>query len=177
MREQVRRANLYHFSEEGSIDRFIPREKQNRPDVPAVVWAIDAEHEFTYFFPRDCPRIVLRRPEQISDKHAQLFFSHTTANSIITVEQDWYARISEQTLYRYALDASTFELFDATAGYYVSHQPVLPLQVDEISNLIERLLQRGIELRFTTSLYPLREAILASDFDGFGIHRFNNAKK
>ncbi|MGO4791598.1 DUF6886 family protein [Paenibacillus sp. 2KB_20] len=49
---------LFHFSEEADIEIFIPREKQNRSDFSAVVWAIDEEHEFSYYFPRDCPRIV-----------------------------------------------------------------------------------------------------------------------
>ncbi|WP_339293213.1 DUF6886 family protein [Paenibacillus sp. FSL W8-0187] len=47
---------LYHFSEDPNIDIFVPRENQNRKDFPAVVWAIDKEHEFTYYFPRNCPR-------------------------------------------------------------------------------------------------------------------------
>ncbi len=46
---------LYHFSEESDIHIFIPRAKQNRPEFPAVVWAIDEQHEFSYYFPRDCP--------------------------------------------------------------------------------------------------------------------------
>lgn len=47
---------LFHFSEESDIDIFVPRKKQNRADFPAAVWAIDKEHEFTYYFPRDCPK-------------------------------------------------------------------------------------------------------------------------
>ncbi|MEK8129012.1 DUF6886 family protein [Paenibacillus filicis] len=165
---------LFHFSEDNSIPLFVPKEKQNRPDFPAVVWAIDGEHEFTHFFPRDCPRIVCRRDEAKTDEHLQLFFNHTHAD---TVESDWYTRISKQTLFRYSFDDEGFELFDQTAGYYISRQVVKPKFMEIYNNLLERLIQKGIELRFTTNLYPLREAILASDFKGFGIHRFNNAKK
>ncbi|WP_339273580.1 DUF6886 family protein [Paenibacillus sp. FSL K6-1330] len=43
--------------------------------------------------------------------------------------------------------------------------------------MVERLLSKGIELRFTPNLCPLRESIVSSDFKGYGIHRFNNAKK
>lgn len=56
-------------------------------------------------------------------------------------------------------------------------QVVKPKSVEKYENLLERLLLKGIELRFTTNLYPLKEAILASDFTGYGIHRFNNAKR
>lgn len=168
---------LYHFSEESSIPTFIPREKQNRPEFPAVVWAIDEESEYSYYFPRDCPRIILRKTVNISDEDQKLFFNHTDAAIIITVECDWYTRIANQTLYRYMFNEDGFELIDKTAGYYISHETTEPVRVDEISHLMSRLLSKGIELRFTTNLYPLRDAILASDYEGFGIYRFHNAKK
>ncbi|MNH91194.1 hypothetical protein D3C73_437450 [compost metagenome] len=168
---------LFHYSEDENIEKFIPKEMQNRPGFPAVVWAIDEEHEYTYFFPRDCPRIVCRKTEKTTDTNIQAFFHNTTANIIVTVESDWYTRIAEQKLFRYSFNEDTFELFDQTAGYYISRETVSPMKVDVVDHLIERLLNQGIELRFTTNLYPLRDAILASDFKDFGIHRFNNAKK
>jgi len=168
---------LYHFSEDDGIEIFVPRVKQNRPDVPAVVWAIDEEHEFTYYFPRNCPRIVLKKDETTTDQHMQLFFKHTSADTIVTVESDWYKRISTQTLFRYSFDETGFELFDKTAGYYISRQTVKPKSVQKYEDLIGKLIQKGVELRFTANLHPLREAILASGFQGFGIHRFQNAKK
>jgi hypothetical protein len=54
---------------------------------------------------------------------------------------------------------------------------VKPKSVEKYENLLKRLLLKGIKLRFTPNLYPLKEAILASDFKGYGIHRFKNAKK
>lgn len=168
---------LFHFSEQGNIEIFIPKEKQNRTDFPAVVWAIDEEHEFTYYFPRDCPRIVCRRTEDISEKNVDMFFKNTNADIIVTVESEWYARIIGQSLYKYYFEEDSFELFDKTAGYYISYQAVKPISIEKIDNLVERLLSKGIELRITPNLYPLRDAIINSDFKDFGIHRFNNAKK
>lgn len=107
----------------------------------------------------------------------QLFFKNSIADTIVTVESDWYTRILKQTIYRYCFDDEAFELFDKTAVFYISRQVVKPKSVDTYGDLLERLIQKGIELRFTTNLYPLRELILASDFKGFGIHRFNNAKR
>jgi hypothetical protein len=168
---------LYHFSEESDIHIFKPRMKQNRPDVPAVVWAIDEQHEFSYYFPRDCPRIVIRRTKDMKDEHHELFFKHTNADLIVTVESDWYPRIIQQTLYRYHMDEASFKLFDETAGYYISDQVIIPSYIEKIDHLVERLLARGVELRFTANLYPLRDAVLQSDFQQFGIHRFNHARK
>jgi len=167
---------LFHFSEDKSIKIFVPKEKQNRPDFPAVVWAIDEEHEYTYYFPRDCPRIVCRKDEATTERHLQLFFNNSIANTVVTVESDWYRRISNQILFRYCFVDDEFELFDKTAGYYISRQVVKPTSIEKYENLLERLFQKGIELRFTTNLNPLREEIIASDFKGYGIHRFNNAK-
>ncbi|MDF2662306.1 MAG: hypothetical protein K0Q94_5097 [Paenibacillus sp.] len=168
---------LYHFSEDRAIELFIPREKQNRPGFPAVVWAIDEEHEFSYYFPRNCPRIVCRRSPQTSPGNVERFFGSSPAEIIVTVESDWYARIRDQTMYRYAFEEEGFELMDRTAGYYINPHTVKPVGMKPMNHLIEKLLERGIELRFTSSLVPLREAILASDFEGFGIHRFQYAKQ
>ncbi|MDI4643670.1 DUF6886 family protein [Cohnella hashimotonis] len=168
---------LFHFSEQADIEIFVPREKQNRPDFPPVVWAIDEEHEFTYYFPRECPRIVCRKDETTTEQHTQLFFNNSMADTIVTAESDWYSKISNQIIFRYSFENEGFELFDKTAGYYISRHTVTPKAVDTYGNLIERLIQKGIEIRFTTNLAPLREAILASDFKGFGIHRFDNAKR
>lgn len=98
-----------------------------------------------------------------TDQHVQLFFNNSIANTIVTVESDWYTRISKQIIFRYCFDDESFELFDKTAGYYISRQIVKPLSVEKYENLLERLLLKGIELRFTTHLYPPREAILASE--------------
>ncbi|PYE50055.1 hypothetical protein HUB98_28715 [Paenibacillus barcinonensis] len=168
---------LYHFSEEAHIDVFVPRAKQNQPDVPAVVWAIDEQHEYSYYFPRDCPRIVLRRNVEISDEHQDLFFKYTDADIIVTVESEWYSRIVNQTLHRYHFPEISFRLFDETAGYYISDQVITPSCIERIDHLMDRLIARGVELRLTTNLYPLRDAVLKSDFQDFGIHRFNHAKQ
>lgn len=70
-----------------------------------------------------------------------------------------------------------FEIFDKTAGYYISYQTVKPMGIEKIDRLVERLLSKGIELRFTPNLCPLRQSIVSSDFNEYRIHRFNNAKK
>ncbi|WP_368086849.1 DUF6886 family protein [Paenibacillus sp. yr247] len=48
--------------------------------------------------------------------------------------------------------------------------------VEPLNNLVDRLINLNIEVRFTPNLYPLRNAILSSSVKDFGIHRFANAK-
>ncbi|GIP39112.1 hypothetical protein J31TS4_23920 [Paenibacillus sp. J31TS4] len=167
---------LYHYSEKPGIERFVPRQLQRRPGFPAVVWALHESSEFTYWFPRDCPRIVLRRTETLSEENRERFFAHTDAPAIVTIESGWYARLQACTLYRYSLPEELFELFDRTAGYYIAKETVVPAQVTVLTKLVDRLLEHGVELRLTPNLHPLREAILASDFPDFGIYRFREAQ-
>lgn len=167
---------LYHFSSESNIDLFKPRVKHNRRDMPPVVWAIDKEHEFTFFFPRDCPRIVYTKSPGMNEEDERRFFGVSSSNIIITVESHWFKTIKEATIYRYTLPGKGFELFDKTAGYYISEQTVKPIEMQPMQNLMERIMDLNIELRFTPNLYPLREAILNSSITDFGIHRFENAK-
>lgn len=167
---------LFHFSNEPNIEIFRPRVKHNRQDMPPVVWAIDQEHEFTFYFPRDCPRIVVTRTDDMSEEDQAKFFGLSSANIIITVETHWYKTINEATIYRYTFPGESFKLFDETAGYYISEETIKPEEMKPLNNLIERLIDLNVEVRFTPSLHPLREAILQSTIQDFGIHRFGNAR-
>ncbi|MBW7460217.1 DUF6886 family protein [Paenibacillus sepulcri] len=166
---------LFHFSKDAAIHTFFPRVKENRQNMPPVVWAIDDAHEFTFYFPRDCPRIVYTKGEGILEEDHRRFFGLTGADIVITVETHWYERIKNATVYRYRLPVESFRLFDEIAGYYISPETVKPLEMEPISNLLERLMGLNIDVRFTPNLNPLREAILNSSLKDFGMHRFENA--
>ncbi|MBW5448091.1 hypothetical protein GE107_18700 [Cohnella sp. CFH 77786] len=168
---------LYHFSSDPNIEVFKPRVKHNRQDMPPIVWAIDKEHEFTFFFPRDCPRIVYTRTPDISEEDEIRFFGTTNSNIVISVETHWFHAINTATIFKYTLPGQSFKLFDEIAGYYISEQTIEPMAMEPISKLTERLMEHNIEIRWMTNLNPLREAILKSTIKDFGIHRFENAKK
>lgn len=168
--------NLYHFSEETDIEVFHPRVKSNRTNMPPVVWAIDQAHEFTFFFPRNCPRIVYTYDNNITEEDRKCFFGQSEAKIVITVEKGWYGRIKSTTLYRYSLPVETFRLFDDYAGYYISEASVTPIEKLEIRDPLARLMELPIDVRFTPNLHPLREAILSSSVRDFGIHRFEFAQ-
>ncbi|SDP08767.1 hypothetical protein SAMN04487897_13535 [Paenibacillus sp. yr247] len=102
----------------------------NRRDMPPVVWAIDDAHEYTFYFPRNCPRIVYTRTNEISDEDNNKFFGLTKSDIVVAVETDWYERIKSTTIYSYRLPANTFQLFDEFAGYYISTQIVKPVEVE-----------------------------------------------
>lgn len=166
---------LYHISEEASIRQFVPRRSIVYPELPPVVWALDEEHLLNYLCPRDCPRIIYSRSPDISEADEKQFFSHTTANTIIAIENAWYRKMSNTRIYKYALPSEGFQLFDANAGYYIATEIIKPVSVEPIDDLIDRILVSGAELRFVPSLYPLRDAILTSSINQFSIIRFRNA--
>lgn len=168
---------IFHFSEESDIELFKPRVKANRQDMPPVVWAIDDAHQFTFYCPRDCPRIVYTRTDDMSEEDEVRFFGTTKADIVMALEIGWYERIKQTTLYRYELPIESFELFDACAGYYISRETVVPLGKEPMTNLLDHLIALNIELRFVPSLYPLYDAIVASSLLDFGIHRFANASR
>lgn len=167
---------LFHFSENPSIKVFEPLANKNFKDLPPAVWAIDEKHSVNYFFPRDCPRVIFSKSNNISEKDAQLFFSATKANTIIAVESAWLETIRQTTIYKYTFPADRFTLFDETAGYYISYSAIKPIAMEPVDDLLGKISSKSIELRVTPSLYPLRDAIVSSTIDDFSIIRFRNAK-
>jgi hypothetical protein len=166
---------LYHFSENPAIKEFIPLENQNK-EMPPAVWAIDEEHAVHYFLPRECPRVIFSKSASLSEEDEKLFFAHTLANKVIAVETSWIERIKNTTVYKYTFHDEGFQVFDQTAGYYIIHSPVQPISVEPMGDLLEKITEKGVELRITPNLYPLRDAIISSSVDDFSIIRFRNAK-
>lgn len=168
---------LYHFSEESDIRRFSPRPTKAYPHLKPVVFAINEEQSLHYYFPRDCPRVIYWKADWSSDEDIQRFFSDTTVNKIIAVENDWLDRIRHTKLYRYTFAEDSFKLQDeaSTAGYYISYKEVEPLKVELVGDLIGQIVEQEVELRFTPNLYPLRDRIIASTLD-YSIIRFRNAQ-
>ncbi|MCC3371774.1 DUF6886 family protein [Cohnella sp. REN36] len=170
--EQLR---LYHMSEEPDIVRFVPRPPPSRPEDAPVVWAIDEAHLVHYLFPRDCPRVIYADSDAVSEEDRSRFFSMSAARKIIAVERAWYERIRDGALYQYRFASEGFVCADAIAGYYTTTEPVEPVSVARVDRLLDRIVAADCELRFTPSLFPLRDAILASTLTDFSIIRFRNA--
>lgn len=156
---------LFHFSEDGSIDKFEPRsvlvaserssghEWLNDP----LVWAIDDWHQPMYLFPRDCPRILLWRTSSTTALDAETYFAGTDARMVAYVEERWLAKLQSESIFRYELPVSSFQSLD-DAGMWVSKTEVHPIEKTCISNLPNRLEIERVNLRILDSLTPLRGA-------------------
>jgi hypothetical protein len=168
---------LYHFSEEPDIEVFVPRVVPTHfiPDR-ALVWAIDEWHAPMYFLPRDCPRACFWPGEQTSGADRERWFGGIDARMVMVVESGWLERIRATTVYRYTLPSASFELLDANAGHWVSTEPVTPVAIDPIDDLLAAIAGAGIELRITPRLLDLWSRVIESSLSFSGT-RLRNAKK
>jgi uncharacterized protein DUF6886 len=162
---------LFHVSEEPDIKRFEPRLSEIAGE--SVVWAIDAAHIRNYLLPRDCPRVTYYPGPQTTSSDRERFLG--SSDAVVAIESDWYDRMRSCQLFCYHLPPDKFACFDSCAGYFVSRVPVVPSRVEQIDDLIAELLKRGVELRFMPSLWPLRDAVVASTLQ-FSIIRMRNSQ-
>ncbi|QMW01468.1 DUF6886 family protein [Spirosoma foliorum] len=168
---------LFHISEDPNIRLFKPRPSPTQYEKIKgdVVFAVNDTLLHNYFFPRDCPRVAYFRNEVTVEHDIESFFSTSLADYIITVEASWYYKIKNTTLFCYEFDPETFTLLDENAGYYISYETVKPISVKKIDDLIEELLSRNIELRFTPNLWKLADLLNSSTL-GYSMIRLRNAR-
>lgn len=154
---------LYHFSESPAVEVFEPRKPPQRTpgsysalaDDEAVVWAIDGWHAPLYYFPRDCPRIVLWPLAGTTERDRERWFGGSAAGWIAHIEWGWLERMRETAIYRYTLPEEPFEYL-GDPGTYLSRVAVRPLAVEPVGDLMAALAGANVDLRLTPSLLPLR---------------------
>jgi hypothetical protein len=170
---------LFHFSEDPNIRVFEPRESRALPGLPEgerLVWAIDEWHSPMYFFPRDCPRVMLWALGDSRPEDAEKWIGPGDFRMAAFVETGWMPRIEACELYRYSLDGEQFvDLRDA--GMHVSQHTIEPLEVERMGFLPERLTATKVDLRPVESLQPLAEARLWESSLHFSGIRLRNARE
>jgi hypothetical protein len=167
---------LFHVSEQPDIARFDPRP----PPVDCTldetaVWAISEERLHVYVMPRDCPRVCFAAQPGSTDRDIATLIGPTRATSVIAMECAWRERINSTSLYLYELPSGPFRLVDDGAGYWISNEPVTPIGLRLVDDCLAELEARGVEVRFTPSLWPLRDAVASSTLR-YSIIRMRNAQ-
>ncbi|MED4750260.1 DUF6886 family protein [Brevibacillus choshinensis] len=166
---------LFHFSENPTIQSFLPRLHPSHPTLAPTVWAIDEEHAPMYYLPRDCPRIAYYPREESSSEDIEGYLKQTRANKVIAIESSWYQVLRDTVLYRYTFEPGPFTCWDKGAGYYIAYSPVAPLDVQPMGDLLEKLMESDVELRITPSLTPLRDYLVSTTLH-YSMIRMRNAK-
>ena len=168
------RGLLYHFSEDPSIERFVPHVPRSNPAHSPAVWAIDEQHAPLYWFPRDCPRVTAWPRDGAERVEFREAFC-TIADRVHAIELGWLKAMRTVTLYRYHLDASLFHPWPDASGQWISESVVEPVAVDEHDDLLARHAQAAIELRVVPSLWPIRDLAVSDRWD-YSLVRMSNAQ-
>jgi hypothetical protein len=184
--DMIRRANaapkvhhrpdvVLHYSEDGSIKRFVPHVPPSNPSHPPAVWALDAEHAPLYWFPRHCPRIsVWAYDAEQQERLSNLF--DTDAARIVAAETAWLDTIRTARVFEYRFDASRFAPWAEADGQYISGEVLVPDSVEVLDDLLARHAEAEVEVRFTPLLGRLMDAMLASQLP-FSFVRIRDARR
>ena len=156
---------LWHFSEDPSLTRFVPRD--------GWVWAIDAVHSWLYWFPRDCPRACFWAVERTTDDDVERWLDGDRDRRVAVIETDWLARLRAVRLYAYSLPPDAFDVVEDDR-FYIASTPVEVIERVEVGDLLARHAEAGNELRVSPSLYPLWDKVVETSLDFSGM-RLSNA--
>ena len=174
---------LFHFSEDPTIGVFEPRPVRVPAERPAgrewlngaLVWAIDERRQPMYFFPRDCPRILLWTTPSTTEADRERWWKGGRNRSALAhVEAAWLDRLRTTPIYRYRFAPDTFEDLD-DAGMWVSRTTVIPLAVEPVGDLLAALAAADVELLVMPDLLPLK-GVWDSTIYASGI-RLRNAQR
>ena len=167
---------LYHVSEEPNIDRFEPRIPPAMSTAAAVpvVWAVADTHLSNYLLPRECPRVAFRADPGSSEWDRERFLGLASAAPVVAIEARWFEHATNCILWLYEFAPKPFICADATAGYFVSTEAVIPVSKRCIEHPLSELLASGAELRIVPSLIGLAAAIASSTL-AFSCIRMRNA--
>lgn len=173
--------HLYHFSDDPHITRFEPRPAPN-PSLGLegkVVFAIGERTPPNYLLPRNCPRVTFYAlPRSKPEDVARLLGG---SRHVVAIESGWLERVMNgrrrpgSVANCYTLQADTFNVWDEGAGYYISRQPVTPLAMRTIDNMLLELADHDVEIRILPSLWPLFYAVVNSSLQ-FSMLRMRNVQ-
>lgn len=140
-----------------------------------VVWSIEERLLHNYLLPRDCPRVTFYALPDSDPADIARLMDVTAARHVVAIESGWLNAIRSAILYLYEFSGDGFREVDRGAGYFVRETAVAPLSVRRVDDLLGELVARDVELRITSSLWPLHDAVLASTLQ-FSFIRMRNAR-
>jgi hypothetical protein len=162
---------LWHVSDEATIARFEPHRAATATQDEPLVWAIDTRHLPLYWFPRECPRGTWWADEATTPEDAARLLAGSSR--VHALQGDWLGSMRSARVVAYRLPEETFVQHDEVGGYWISREPVEPLDVVELGDLLEMHAAAGIELRVVPDLRALWERVIASTVQFSGMRLRN----
>ena len=164
-------SELWHVSEDPTIEVFEPQHNELHALDEPLVWAVDTHYSWLYWFPRDCPRACFEANDDTTDEDVERWLDGDRTRRVGVIEWVWFERFRTARLYGYRLPPETFQPWDK---FFVSRETVVPLELVELGDLLERHASAGNELRVAPALYPLWDRVVETTLDFSGI-RLRNA--
>jgi Family of unknown function (DUF6886) len=164
---------LWHFSEDPSLGRFLPRSPGSDPQAPPLVWAVDTRHAPMFWFPRDCPRGCIWPVSGTTSEDRERFFGQSGTDRVHVIEAGWLARVRACRLYAYQVPSGPFRPHQV-GGYWVTGEPVEAIERVTVDDLLGQHADAGIELRIAPSIWPFWRRV-SSSTTAFSGCRLRNA--
>ena len=164
-------SELWHVSEDPTIEVFHTQENELHALDEPLVWAVDTHYWWLYWFPRDCPRACFEANEDTTDEDVARWLDGDRTRRVAVIESAWLGRFRSARVFGYRLPPDTFEPWDK---FFISRESVAPLELRELGDLLERHAEAGNELRIGPALYPLWDRVVETTLDFSGI-RLRNA--
>jgi hypothetical protein len=164
-------SELWHISEDPSIEVFHPHRNELHALDEPLVWAVDSHYQWLYWFPRDCPRACFEANDVTTDEDVGRWLDGERKRRVAVIETAWLDRFRRAQIYAYRLPPESFDPWDK---FFVSRETVVPLELVELGDLLARHADAGNELRIAPALYPLWDEVIETTLDFSGI-RLRNA--
>jgi hypothetical protein len=162
---------LWHVSEDPSIERFVPHRAPTALRDEPVVWAIDTRHLPLYWFPRNCPRGTWWADSGTSAEDGERLLAG--ASRVHAIQADWLERMRAARVFAYRLPQEPFSPDESVGGYWLSREPVAPLELVEVGDLLARHAVAAVELRIVPDLGRLWQRVIASTVQFSGMRLRN----
>jgi hypothetical protein len=159
--EPVRPTVVHHYSEDPSIERFVPHVPATNPSTAAAVWAIEPAYAPLYWFPRGCARVTVWAHDDVQRALLRDRWG-SDAHRVHFAAQADEARMHATRLYEYAFAPDPFEPWPDAEGQWIARDPVVPSAVAPMGDLVVAQRATGVDLRFEADLAARRDEVLAS---------------
>lgn len=168
---------VLHFSEDPHITRFVPHVAATAQQPDAYVWAVNAFHAPSYWFPRQCPRAMTWRGPSTTGEDAMAILGPGTHSRVHAIEYEWLDALRTTQLYAYPFSAADFRPFSPAESHaFVCEREVEPLGPPRVvGNLLDLHREADIQLRLVDNLWPFWDVVIESTM-GFSGIRLRNAK-
>ncbi|XVU24718.1 DUF6886 family protein [Actinoplanes sp. CA-054009] len=168
---------VLHFSEDPTIELFVPHVAATAQQPEAYVWAVGHDRAPDYWFPRQCPRAMAWVGKATSDEDRDRIVGAGCGDRVHAIEYAWWDAMRTTKLYAYRLPAGPFRPFGEPEPHAeVATEPVRPLgPAEPVGNLIDCHAAAGIQLRLLDNLWPFWDEVVTSSL-GFSGIRLGNAR-